>query len=97
MIKLNDIVVTANNDGPIVNGNPVNTPGGVVKIDNNGYIPEQLIDQTTINNKVDKIDGKGLSTEDYTTAEQTKLNGIETGAQVNTIESISDDNSRKLC
>ena len=93
MIKLNDIVVTANNDGPIVNGNPVNTPGGVVKIDNNGYIPEQLIDQTTINNKVDKINGKGLSTEDYTTAEQTKLSGVETGAQVNTIESISVDNS----
>ena len=43
---------------------------------------------TALNNKVDKINGKGLSTEDYTTAEQTKLSGIETGAQVNTIETI---------
>ena len=41
-----------------------------------------------LSNKVDKISGKGLSTEDYSTAEQTKLSGIETGAQVNVIESI---------
>ena len=35
------------------------------------------------NGKVDKVNGKGLSTEDYTTAEKTKLAGIATGAQVN--------------
>lgn len=35
------------------------------------------------NNKVDKIAGKGLSTNDYTTAEKTKLSGIEAGAQKN--------------
>ncbi|MEI6750016.1 MAG: hypothetical protein WCM93_12725 [Bacteroidota bacterium] len=33
-----------------------------------------------IANKVDKITGKGLSTNDYTTAEQTKLSGIEANA-----------------
>ena len=33
-----------------------------------------------ISGKVDKITGKGLSTEDYTTAEQTKLSGIASGA-----------------
>ena len=33
--------------------------------------------------KVDKITGKGLSTNDFTDAERTKLGGIETGAQVN--------------
>ena len=32
---------------------------------------------------VAKVSGKGLSTEDYTTAEKTKLSGIETGAQAN--------------
>ncbi len=32
------------------------------------------------NGKVDKITGKGLSTNDYTTEEKTKLSGIETGA-----------------
>jgi len=35
------------------------------------------------NNKVDKISGKGLSTNDFTTLEQTKLLGIEENAQVN--------------
>jgi hypothetical protein len=33
--------------------------------------------------KVDKVDGKGLSTEDYTTAEKTKLDGIEDGSEAN--------------
>ena len=33
--------------------------------------------------KVDKVAGKGLSTEDYTTAEKTKLAGIQDGAEVN--------------
>lgn len=36
-----------------------------------------------INGKVDAVAGKQLSTEDYTTAEKTKLDGIEAGAQVN--------------
>ena len=39
--------------------------------------------------KVDKVDGKGLSTEDYTTAEKSKLAGIEAGAEVNVIESVT--------
>lgn len=33
--------------------------------------------------KVDIVNGKGLSTNDYTTEEKTKLSGIENGAQVN--------------
>jgi hypothetical protein len=33
--------------------------------------------------KVDKVNGKGLSTNDYTTDEKTKLEEIEDGAQVN--------------
>lgn len=41
--------------------------------------------------KVDKITGKGLSTNDYTSAEKTKLSGIETGAQVNTITGVKGD------
>lgn len=39
--------------------------------------------------KVDKVTGKQLSTEDYTTAEKTKLSSIATGAEVNVIENIS--------
>lgn len=38
--------------------------------------------------KVDKVDGKGLSTNDYTTDEKTKLAGIATGAQVNVLEGV---------
>lgn len=41
--------------------------------------------------KVDKVEGKQLSTEDYTTAEKTKLAGIDEGAQVNVIESVEVD------
>lgn len=39
--------------------------------------------QEVVNSKVNKEEGKGLSTEDYTTEEKTKLTGIEEGAQVN--------------
>ena len=39
--------------------------------------------QTTLDNKVDKVIGKQLSTEDYTTAEKNKLAGIQEGAEVN--------------
>lgn len=38
---------------------------------------------TAIGNKVDKVAGKGLSTNDYTTAEKNKLAGIATGATAN--------------
>ena len=42
-----------------------------------------------LDKKVDKEEGKGLSTNDFTDADKTKLNGIEAGAEVNEIESIS--------
>jgi len=38
---------------------------------------------------VAKENGKGLSTNDYTTQEKTKLSGVETGAEVNVIEGVS--------
>ncbi len=38
---------------------------------------------------VQKVAGKGLSTNDYTTAEKNKLAGIETGAQKNTVTSVA--------
>lgn len=39
-------------------------------------------------NKVDKEAGKGLSANDYTDAEKTKLSGIAANAQVNVIETV---------
>lgn len=44
--------------------------------------------QGNIDGKVDKVTGKGLSTNDYTNDEKTKLEGIATGAQVNVIEAV---------
>ena len=41
-----------------------------------------------LNNKVDKEDGKQLSTNDYTTTEKNKLAGISSGAQANVIEAV---------
>lgn len=52
-----------------------------IKGDGDRYTME-LLDDTTVDlsGKVDKVAGKGLSTNDYTTAEKTKLAGIATGA-----------------
>lgn len=40
----------------------------------------QSVQDKVNDNKVDKLDGKGLSTNDYTTPEKNKLSGIEDGA-----------------
>lgn len=44
--------------------------------------------KTALGGKVDVVSGKGLSTNDYTSAEKSKLSGIASGAQVNVIESV---------
>ena len=47
-------------------------------------ISQALLDKwNTISNKVDKVSGKGLSTNDFTAALLSKLNGIAAGAEVN--------------
>jgi hypothetical protein len=45
--------------------------------------PVSTATQTALDTKVDKVTGKGLSTEDYTTTEKNKLAGIAAGAEVN--------------
>lgn len=45
-----------------------------------------LTEHQDISGKVDKVTGKGLSTNDYTTAEKNKLSGIEAGANHTTID-----------
>nr|DAZ62893.1 MAG TPA: hypothetical protein [Caudoviricetes sp.] len=44
-----------------------------------------------ISNKVDKEEGKGLSTNDFTSSYRTKLEGISEGAQVNTVTGVKGD------
>lgn len=50
------------------------------------YFWGKLKDQ--FDNKVDKVSGKGLSTNDYTTTEKNKLASIARDAQVNVIETV---------
>ena len=46
-----------------------------------------------MNTKVDKVDGKDLSTNDYTSAEKTKLAGIATGANKTVVDSALSSSS----
>jgi hypothetical protein len=82
--KISDLTLvtalTGNDVLPIVNG-------GSTKKVTVTKIKEGLATTTYVDTqdalKVDKVAGKGLSTEDYTSAEKTKLGGIATGAEVN--------------
>lgn len=49
--------------------------------------------EAALSDKVDKETGKGLSTNDYTTAEKEKLAGIAEGAEVNEIQGIKVNSS----
>lgn len=57
------------------------------------YVGQQILNAKgewakQLNLKVDKVKGKGLSANDFTTELKNKLNGIEAGAQVNTVTGI---------
>lgn len=56
--------------------------------DNTHYPTEKLV-KDSLDNKVDKVSGKGLSTNDYTTVEKQKLANIEAGAEVNDVNSVN--------
>lgn len=76
-----------------VKGSIVNTD-----ISENAAISQSKIDGLTdsFNEKVDKVEGKQLSSNDYTDDEQTKLSDIEEGAQVNIIEHITVNDTEVL-
>ena len=69
-----------------VKGSIVNTD-----VSENAAISQSKIDGLTdsFNEKVDKVEGKQLSSNDYTDDEKTKLSEIEDGAQANIIEHIT--------
>lgn len=56
---------------------------------------EERTTWNTVSNKVDKVSGKQLSTNDYTAAEKNKLSGIAPGAEVNVQPdwNVADENS----
>lgn len=60
---------------------------GSTSVDLSGYYTKGETDGL-LGGKVDKVTGKGLSTNDYTDADQQKLGGIAAGAQVNVIETV---------
>lgn len=77
-----------------------NNPHNVTKaqvclgnVDNTSDIdkPVSTLQQEALDKKVDKVEGKGLSTEDFTTELKNKLDGVENGAQVNTITGVKGD------
>ena len=63
---------------------------GLGNVDNTADLdkPVSTAMQTALDGKVDKVPGKQLSTEDFTSAEKTKLAGIEAGAQVNVVTGV---------
>lgn len=70
--------LTFDNEPTLNSDNPVKSGGIYSAIE-----AEKTRAQTAEAGKVDAVSGKGLSTEDYTTEEKTKLSGIESGAEVN--------------
>ena len=65
--------IVMNLDGTIIEGNSnVKVTMDSLEVDLSEYATV-----TELNDKVDKVDGKGLSTEDYTTAEKEKLASLE--------------------
>ena len=58
-------------------------------LDDNGLLYFWQRVKVLLSNKVDAESGKGLSTEDFTTEEKTKLSGVSVGADANVIEAIT--------
>ena len=77
-IETKQDALTFDNEPTLNSDNPVKSGGIYSAIE-----AEKTRAQTAEAGKVDVIAGKGLSTEDYTTEEKTKLSGIESGAEVN--------------
>ena len=64
----------------------------VQKLMNDARAQELITEvKTRLATKVDKVSGKQLSTEDFTTELKTKLEGIEAGGEVNVLEGIKVD------
>ena len=59
--------------------------GDANKIVNSNYLYEMMQDfkSAYVDTKVEQVSGKGLSENNYTTTEKTKLSGIASGAEVN--------------
>lgn len=64
---------------------------GLGSVDNTSDLnkPLSAASQNALNNKVDKVSGKSLSTNDFSNIYKSKLDSIEEGAEVNTVLSVA--------
>lgn len=88
--------------GGVKIGNNMNvTPDGVITSKINNTLTSTLVTESLSANqgrilnegKVDKIAGKGLSTNDFTNAEKTKLDGVQVGAEANVQSNWNETNT----
>ena len=96
--------VSAENTARITHENSKSNPHSVTKtqvglgnVDNTSDTnkPISTATQTALNNKVDKVNGKGLSTNDFTSAYKTKLDNLDTNlsAKANTSAVLTKTNT----
>ena len=65
---------------------------GLVSTDELATALSSYYTKTQADNKfVEQVSGKGLSSNDFTDSDKTKLSGIESGAQVNVLEGVQVD------
>ena len=84
LITLSSLSAAVSGNGNAVTGVSYDSATGAFSFNKGSTFLTQHQD---ISGKVDKIVGKGLSTNDYTTAEKNKLLSVEAGAQVNEVTS----------
>lgn len=84
--KINNVELTGNKSLADLG---INIPTKTSELTNDSNYVNQTALNQLLENKVDKESGKGLSANDFTNALKDKLNGIESSAEVNKINSIS--------
>ena len=102
--KIKQLKAYINGEWVVVNDDTENNEEIVKKVlekidkDFESYIKKEDADntyatKTALDKKVDAVAGKGLSTEDFTSAEKTKLGGIEKGATKVIVDDTPSDTS----
>ena len=84
--KINNVELTGNKSLADLG---INIPTKTSELTNDSNYVNQTALNQLLENKVDKESGKGLSANDFTNALKDKLDGIESSAEVNKINSIS--------
>lgn len=89
-VNSSDLQPIATRNATIADGNIVKWNNTNLTLVDTGINADNVAKKTELDNKVDKITGKGLSTNDFTNDEKNKLAGIEAKAEVNKIDTITE-------